>query len=648
MNNKYINKDISWLSFNKRVLEEAANRSLSVFERLRFLAYFSNNLDEFYHFKLYPYLKAKSPLADTIQSIVIQQQEEYIKILSSSLYNDLSNNNINFLDLSSLNNSQTTYIVNYFKSEVLPQIKVYTLNKSVLKTFNLEDNTIYLFIAYKKQDDTKQKYAVVNIPSDTVQRFIFTDNNSVIFLEDIVKYNLKTLFPSHTIEGAYSFKILRNFKINYKSQENIIDAVNKGISKRKEASITALIHDKATPKEYLNEISSRFKVDTNIFIPSSKYIKLSDFLSFREHLYGKEIENKPVEHSEIKDKTSILKLVKEKDILLHYPYHSFDNFTRFLHEAILNKKVKEISITWYRAYRNSIVMNLLITAARNNKKVRVIMELKAKMEEEKNLSFAKQMELEGIDVFYTDIANTVHAKICILKKTNKKGDDSLISYVSTGNFNEKTATIYTDHALISSSKQFCDEVYTLFNEMISGKIQTSFSTILVSPINLKSQFIEKIDREIQFARQGKKACLKFKMNGLDDIDIINKLYEASSLGVDVELLVRGMSCLVPRNNIRLVRLVDHYLEHGRIYYFHNNNSPELFMGSADMMTKKLEKRIELVFPILDDKLKAETIDILNILLSDNQNLSYHYNSDVVDCTPNNIVRAQKDIYSYLK
>jgi len=647
MEYEYRNKDISWLSFNQRVLEEAANCSLSVSERLRFLAYFSNNLDEFYHFKVYKYLKKDLTIAEQIKAIVSRQQEDYYKLLSQSIFKDLHSEGVSFLKSNELTDGNRIFVRRYFKENVLANIQLVMLRNSVLKNFHLSDNTIYLSVCYSKSSSSKKKYAIVGIPPEKISRFIKLDSNLFMFVEDVIKCNMDLILPAYELDSVFSFKVLRHFKIKYKGEEDIKDIVKHGMEKRNKAAITVFIHDKDMSIEHRNELSHRLNISENLFLASSSYIKFSDFFSFIDKYLPFESDCGSVTHPVISKYGSVIKAARRTDILLHYPYHSFDYFIKFLQEAVVDKKIKEITITWYRVARKSVISNLLIMAVRNNKRVRVVMELKAKMEEVKNLAFAKKMEDNGISVIYTNTDIKVHAKMLLLKRINKKGEKSYISYLSTGNFNEKSAESYTDHALITSSVDVCNEVNVLFGEIIDNEFKYQFKHLLVSPINLKRGILEKIQREIRFAKQGKEASLRFKMNGLQDIDVINKLYEASLTGVKIELLVRGMSCLVPNmeysRNIHLVRLVDKYLEHGRIYYFHNDGNPEIYMGSADLMTKKLDKRVESIFPVYDKELRSEIICILDILFSDNTNTEKK--ESVLQSGKQ--IRAQKEIYNYL-
>lgn len=646
---EYINKDISWLSFNERVLDEAADCSLSISERLRFLAIFSNNFDEFYHFRLSPYIKKEIEVANEIFDIVVAQQNRYVKLVDKSLFADLKAEGISFID--SFDSIQSTFLEKYFKLRILPNIHFVMMQKSVLKDYPLLDNTIYLMVKFSMRLDSKEKYALVSIPKDLLSRFVKLDDNTFVFVEDVIRANMHLLFPSCCIYDAYALKVLRHLDLKIKEDGDACELIRKGLEKRKKAKLSAMVYDRDMPRDYLDRLVSSLKLSKQMLIPSAKYLKFSDFFSFNDRFSQSNKTNTNITHPLIEQSPSIRKALKKSDILLHYPYHSFDYLVRMLQEAIIDKRVVDISITWYRVAKNSVIANLLIAAARNKKKVRVVIELKAKMEEDKNLAFAREMRENGVEVIITSLDMKVHSKMLLIRRVNKKGDEKSYCYLSTGNFNEITARAYTDHALLTRNKDICDEVFIFFNEIESGDLTYDFKHVLVSPVNLKDSIACKIQREIDNARTGKEASFTAKMNGLTDFDMIDLLYKASLAGVKIKLMVRGMCSLLAdkeySKNITLVRIVDQYLEHGRIYYFYNDGSPELFMGSADLMPKKLNKRVELIFPVLEEALKQELMDILEILFADNNKMSYLFNGN--DCrVKRGVHRAQLDMYKYLK
>lgn len=630
MQYEYINKDISWLSFNQRVLDEAADSSLSVSERLRFLAIFSNNLDEFYHFKVFPYIKKQSPIAITIKDIVTGQQSLYIKLLNDLLHK-AKDSGVFFLEQS-------------FKPKaILSYLKFLSKKDLSFNNDTLKDNHVYLLVKHINKRTFKEYFTIIEVSSSC-------DNiKTILFIEDIIKNNIDILFNDSLVYSVYAFKILRHLNIKTRGQGSSLDFILEGIEERKKAGISALFYDSNMSEDDIYFLEKELNLSKDIFIPSAPYLRFSDFLSLFDSYTDNDFLKPSIIHHRIEKYASIIEAAEKEDLLIHYPYHSFDYLILLLREASLNKSVKEISITWYRASRDSQLIDLLIAASRNSKKVKVVMELKAKLEEEKNIAFARKMQDEGVEIIYTNLEMKVHSKMLLIKLDDNKE----IAYLSTGNFNEKTAKAYTDHSLITSSKLICRELSILFDEIIQANLSYAFKNLLISPINLKSSFKDKILREIKYAKEGKESLLIFKMNGLQDKEMIDLLYRASESGVKVKLMVRGMCRLLPNmpysKNISLVRLVDRYLEHGRIYYFHNAGNCEIYMGSADLMTKKLERRVELVFPILDSSLKKELRDILDIYFSDNQKLTEH--SLIKSLSSSSIVekrRAQEDLCFYLK
>lgn len=642
---EYINKDISWLSFNKRVLDEAADSSLSLYERIRFIAIYSNNLDEFYHFKVFPYIRKGSPIAPKIRDIVLKQQKYYISLFNKLVFDKDNNAFLPFLR--TFSKEQLLFTFSYFEDELLHNIQLWEF--SDIKDYLLKDNYIYFILKYHRLGSTDSKYILIEISKDFTESLILIPNEGIVFVEDIIKTHIGVLLPDCTIEGMFSFKILRHLNIKARGEGSSIDLVQRGLLHRKTAGISVLFHDECMPESYISTLSSCFKLSRDIFIGSSSYLRFSDLLSSFSSLFKQEKPLKTCKHRIIEHYASVIKAVENKDLLLHYPYHSFDYFIQLLREALVDDSVHKISITWYRVSINTLLVDLLIEAANKNIQVVVVMELKAKLEERKNIIFSDKMAEAGVHIFYTNIEMKVHSKMMLISRSIK----SDISYLSTGNFNEQTAKIYTDHAFISSSDKLTKEVDILFEEIMRGNISFPFKNLFVSPINLRSSLSDKIKREIEHARAGRFASVIFKMNGLQDRQMMDLLYEASMSGVKIKLMVRGM-CRILANkpfskNISLYRLVDKYLEHGRIYYFHNDGNAELYMGSADLMTKKLDKRIELVFPIEDEELKIETKGMLDILFSDNQKLSFHVTDDNNGFTSSDKepVRAQEDLFKFL-
>jgi len=437
------------------------------------------------------------------------------------------------------------------------------------------------------------------------------------------------LFPGYKINGSYCIKILRNadFQVDENDERGIVDKIKEAVSKRQIGEPCLLVYDRDMPEDIKKKLVSLLNLGEDEILPAGKYLRLSDLMYFPfKNKTENNANNIPIVHPRIDSTKSLLKIIKKEDLLLHFPFQSFEYVIQFLNEAAFDKKVKEIKITWYRVARNSAVANALLTAANNGKKVTVFVELKARFDEEQNIYFARLMENSGIKIIYTLPGLKVHAKMILVRRIGKKKGERRYVFLSTGNFNEKTAAIYTDHGLFTSDINICDEIYNLFLDIEDGNCCQKFNKLLVAPVNLKDEIIRKIDREIEHHKAGYESGLIFKMNGLQNKKIIKKLYEASLAGVKIELIVRGICCLVPNQtyskNIRVRRIVDQYLEHGRIYIFHNKGNEDIYMGSADLMTRNLERRVEVLFPVNNEIHKREILDIINIYLADNMKATY--------------------------
>ncbi len=668
MQYKYFNREISWLSYNRRVLDEAADASLQLKERLRFMSIFASNLDEFYKVKIYTYHKLKEKGGDNtlveINKIVAEQQEEYNNLLFNSIIPELYSEGIELVSDSELSNSNKIKAEEYFNRNIISSIQPVLISKKPNIHF-LADNALYLFISlFRKKDNIyakrKQHVALLKLPFFDYRRFVsFNEGNKqqIFFIEDIVRLNIKKVFPGYDIEGCYSIKMLRNadFQIDDNEEGNIVNKIKEAISNREIGEPCLLEYDRNMPENMVMKLINYLKLSEHEVLASGKYHRLSDlmFLPFSKH--SKDYVSKFISHPYIYESKSIFKSVKENDILLHFPFHSFEYITQFLNESAFDKKVKEIKVTWYRVARKSAVANALITAANNGKDVTVFVELKARFDEEQNIFFAEMLQKAGVKIIYTLPGLKVHAKMILVKRIGKKKGERRYVFLSTGNFNEKTANIYTDHGLLTSNTKICNDIYNLFLDIEKGCCHRNYNEILVSPVNIKEEILKKIDREIENHKSGIESGLIFKMNGLQNKKIIDKLYEASIAGVKIELIVRGICCLVPNQyyskNITVRRIVDHYLEHGRIYIFHNKGDREIFMGSADMMTRNLERRVEVLFPVSNKRYKKEIIDMMDIYLADNTKATY-INEKLKNISVDNtrgakLIRAQEEFRKYI-
>jgi len=687
----YYNRELSWLSFNYRVLEEAMDKSMPVYDRIKFLAIYYANLDEFYRVRVASYRSLLTLGTNQLEKLdynpelilkdineeVIKQQDKFEHIFYDEILPDLSKNNIILVQDEKLSKEQDEFLQNYFLQEILPDVLPVLLTKGDVLSF-LRDNVIYLAIKlFKKKKKSKAaklkdgithqkspKYAIIKIPTDKLPRFVELpkdgDNNYIIFLEDIIRKQLKTLFPGYIVDSSYCIKISRDAELPIEDEfkGNLVEKIRKGLKKRKTGLPARFLYDKRIPTSFLNLLKIAFNLSKNDLIASFKYQNINDLWQFPNPV-GSTLETPAtpkLHHRELDKAASILKAAKDKEYMLHFPYHSYDYVIRFFNEAAIDPKVEEIKTTQYRLATNSAIVSSLISAALNGKKVTVFVEFKARFDEEANLNFADRMEKAGINVIPSLPGLKVHAKAALVlqRPSVKDGKRKGIAFLSTGNFNEKTALIYADHGYFTSNDEIIEEVNQLFNYLEDPSLEISFNHFLVPKFNLKQAFKSKIEREIEHAKAGKKAYLLFKMNSLEDRKMIDRLYEASIAGVKIDLIIRGICSIVTNKpyskNIKVIRIVDKYLEHARLFVFYNNGQNEMYISSADLMKRNLNRRVELMVPIYNEKIKNEILDILQIQLSDNTKARILGNNicdwRLPDKNGKNI-RAQEEIYKYL-
>jgi len=683
---KYFNRELSWLSFNYRVLEEAKDKTLPLYERIKFLAIYSSNLDEFYKVRVANYRSLvvlpkenrknlyydPEEILNLINEEVKIQREEYEQIFMDEIIPELKQNNIILYQGENLDESQQNFINQYFINEVFPYLQPMILVKDAVLSF-LQDNVIYLSIRlYKKKSQggvintEKPTYAIIKIPSSHVSRFIelpkLNEQNIIIFLDDIIRLNLQYIFPGYLVDSSYCIKLSRDadFSIEDEFSGNLIEKISKSISKRKTGVPSRFLFDKNLPYDMLQVLKQVFKLSSKDFFPDSKYHNFSDFFKFPNPL-SPELEaekNSQIPNKIFESYKSILSALKENDVLLHFPYNSYNYVLRFLNEAALDVKVEEIKITQYRVAQDSAVVRSLITAAMNGKKVTVFVEVKARFDEAANIKFADMMRKFGINVIASLPGLKVHAKVALVirKSTSKPNNRRSFAFICTGNFNEKTAMQYTDDGLFTSNDEIIDDLRKLFLYLEHPYEKLKFKHLLVPKFNFFEEFFLRIDREIENVQNGGTGYLLFKMNGLEEKSVIDKLYEASEKGVKIDLIVRGICCLIPgkdfSKNITITRLVDKFLEHSRIYIFHNNGQNETYISSADLMNRNLNRRIEIATPIFAEHQKKRLWDILQIQLNDNSK-AVNINTEMINVrkVPNEnekIIRAQNEIFEYLK
>lgn len=680
---QYFNRDISWLSFNYRVLLEAKNESLPIYERIKFLAIYSSNLEEFYKIRVSGYhsslihsIKRDESVEEALEILkainheVTKQEKEYHHIFHNMILPELKRNQIYLYQSEEVKPFHKQFVETYFNEEVFPFLQPMMIQKDEINSF-IQDGRIYQVISMLKKkakpqnsDKSRYVYAIMKIPYTRLPRFVelpqHDDMHYIMFMDDIIKANLRSVFSGYDIVDCFSIKISRDadFSVEDEDPKTIAENILKKVRKRKIGAITRFQYDKDMPDYFLAYLRETYGIEEEELLPSGRYLNLSELMELPNPV-GKSLKQqlpKPLRVPELETNSAILSVLRKQDVLLHFPYQSFDYLLRFLMQAAFDPKVLEIKVTQYRVAENSAVINTLISAAKNGKKVTVFVEMKARFDEENNYLTSELMQQAGIKIIYSLPGLKVHAKLAYICKRSKDKQNPIkgYAYLSTGNFNEKTARIYSDKGLMTSNPEILKDVDEIFH-VLEGQPHThDFKHLLVAQFNMVPEILRLIEREIHNQREGGTGRIILKMNSLEDRRMIDALYRAGEAGVEIDLIIRGICCLVPNQayskNIRITRIVDAYLEHARVWYFYNNGEEEVYLTSADWMERNLRRRIEVAFPILSEKLKKQTIDILQIQLKDNQSavwIDEHLNN-VFKHDNNPPVRAQQACYQYLQ
>ena len=644
---KIINREISWLAFNERVLSEAEDSSVPLLERLKFLGIFSNNRDEFFRVRVasvkrWAALNEKieathddpRDILAQIQRITIGQQQKYERIYQE-IIEELRAKNVFILSEKQLNASQKRFVEEFYNDKVDPVISPIMLDQ--VKGFpHLRDKAIYLaawLTISKEGKKPTHQYSLVEVPA-SLPRFIVLPEEegkkSIIILDDVIRHNLNSVFevfkPSKV--DAYAFKITRDAELDLDNDisKSFLEKMKKSLKQRRRGAPVRFVFDAAMPKEMQRYLAKKMSLttDEDAFIPGARYHNLKDLMSFPKINLPKAYYTKlsPNKHPHFEKYDSYFTAIKKKDVLLHYPYQSFNHVIEFLKEAALDPDVRSIRICLYRVAGRSKVINALINAARNGKKVVVVFELQARFDEENNIYWSNILEDEGVKVYFGFPGMKVHGKICLVTR-KENGANQYYAKVGTGNFHEGTSALYGDLSLMTARKDITSEIHKVF-DLFENAIWPNyrFKHLVLSPFYLRNRLIRLINVEIRNAKAGKPAYVTLKLNSLVDNNLINKLYQASKAGVKVRLIIRGICSLVPgipglSENIQVISIIDRFLEHARIYVFCNDNDPLYFISSADWMVRNLDRRIEVTCPIYDSSLKKEIDDVLSIQFSDN-------------------------------
>jgi len=675
----FINREISWLHFNQRVLQEAADPSTPMIERIKFLGIFSNNLDEFFRVRVatlarmaaFPEKKYDydgfdpGQILKEINEIVIRQQKQFVDVYNH-IHRQLEKENIFILNETQLDETQGNFVKNYFHDYVRPNLFPIMISHFE-QSSALKDKSIYLAVCLRKKDrNIKEDYALIKVPTDSVSRFLLLPSagksKCLILLDDIIRYCLKDIFQifGYASFEAYTIKFTRDAELDIDNDvsKSFIELISESLKKRSSGRPVRFIYDKTIPPNLLKILIKKFKfTHSDDLLGGGRYHNFKDFIAF-PNLGSLNLEypvKVPLHHKDLPHSRSIFNAIREKDILLHFPYQSFDYVIDLLREASIDPTVKSIKMTLYRLARNSNVINALVNAARNGKEVTVYMELQARFDEKANINWSEKLNDEGVKIIFGMPGLKVHSKLMLIKR--KEGTKNIFySNIGTGNYNEETAKVFADDSLFTCDPDIASDVEKVFDLFENNYRPLRFKTLIVSPFYMRNFFRRMIQREIFNAKTGKEAWMILKLNNLVDIDIVTKLYEASCAGVKIKIIARGTCILkagIPglSENIEAISIVDNFLEHSRVLVFCNGGDEKYYLSSADWMKRNFDYRVEVACPVNDVQLQQELKAMLDIQLKDNMKarlLSYDRYNHYKTTKGKKQVRSQFEIYDFLK
>jgi polyphosphate kinase len=676
----YINREISWLSFNERVLQEAADKTTPLIERLKFLGIFSNNRDEFYRVRVATvrrlsklgrkaitvYGEDPKELLTRLQRRVIEQQNRFENIYQE-LQKELAESNVFIINEKQLTIAQQNFVREYFSEEVISTLFPVMIDDN--KPFPyMKDKASYLYLRLESiLQKQKNKFALIEIPSRSVSRFVVLPSNGnkhyIILLDDVIRFNTDQIFDVfgfRTVE-AYNIKLTRDAELDMDNDvsKSMIEKISKSVKARKQGQPVRFVYDVSMPNDMLKYIMKKLGMaKKDNAIPGGRYHNFKDFMNFPTLGAKTLVYNHPpaLQHKYLMGNPfTTLHAIKQRDVLLHYPYHTYNHIINLLREASIDPKVESIKITLYRLADSSKIANALINAVKNGKKVSVLVELQARFDEENNIYWANKLQEEGARVIYGVPGLKVHSKL-ILITAKESGKTVNYAHIGTGNFNEKTARVYTDFSLLTSNKHIADDLVKVFDFYENNFKVFQFKHLLVAPFFMRRELLQLINKEILNAKAKKTASILLKMNSLVDKEMIEKLYEASQAGVEITLIIRGACSLVTEleswsDNIKAYSIVDKYLEHTRVFIFHNNGQEKIYISSADWMSRNLDSRSEVAVPIYDEEVRKQIKDIINIQLSGNTKvriLDKKQENQYKKAKPGDKkVRVQDEVYNYL-
>ena len=672
-----INKEISWLSFNERVLQEASDRSVPLIERIRFLGIYSSNQDEFFRVRVATLhrlarlgkkgkkLLGHDPRAviSEIKDIILRQQEVFQGVYEH-LLGELATEGIHVVDETKLTAEQGEFVRSYFRQHVRQKLTPLMVSEK-MRFPELKDRSIYLATRLRTRGAKPDRYALIEVPTPELSRFLILPqvdaHQYVILLEDVIRYNLKEIFSLFKFEAidSHLIKLTRDAELDIDDDvtESYLRKVVKSVKHRKEGNPVRFVYDREVSTELLSFIKRKLRIrGEDSTVPGGRTHNFKDFIDFPQ--IGKDAllypRLDPVPVAPLETTRSIMASMRERDLLLNFPYESFDYIIDLLREAAIDPKVTEIKVTLYRVARHSSVANALINAARNGKDVTVIIELQARFDEETNIALANQLQEEGAQVVFGVPGLKVHAKIGLILR-QEKGKIARYAFLGTGNLNEDTGKLYSDHCLFTTDRRLTREVDAVFDFLQDNYRVPTFKHLVVAPFTLRERMVELVLTEIKNARKGKKAAIDLKLNNLTDPDMIGLLYEAAEAGVHVRLNVRGMYSVLPhtlehQKNIEAIGIIDRLLEHTRILVFHNGGEEKVFLSSGDWMTRNLDRRVEVTLPVYDADLQRELKALLEIQWQDNVKARILSAEMTNQYRPRKgkAVRAQMAFYDYLR
>ncbi|EGR0301248.1 polyphosphate kinase 1 [Vibrio parahaemolyticus] len=674
----YIEKELSWLSFNERVLQEAADKTVPLIERIRFLGIFSNNLDEFYKVRFADVkrrilINQERGGSDNSKRLLSKMQAKALKLneqfdeLYSELIREMARRRIFLVNEHQLDEAQEKWITKYFRKEVMPHITPLLMKDEIDVLQFLKDEYAYIAVELRKEDHSQ--YALIEIPTDHLPRFVMVPEQkgkrrkTIILLDNIIRYCLDELFKGffdYDELAGYAMKMTRDAEYDLRNEieYSLLEQMSAGVNQRLTAMPVRFVYEREMPQEMLDFLCSKLRISNyDNLIPGGRYHNFKDFIAFpnvgREYLENKPMP--PMKCADFEGYANSFEAIKAKDILLYYPYHTFDHIGELVRQASFDPKVLSIKINIYRVAKDSRLMNSLIDAVHNGKNVTVVVELQARFDEEANIEWSKVLTEAGVHVIFGAPGLKIHSKLLMI---SRRESDDIIRYahIGTGNFHEKTARIYTDFSLLTADQEITNEVRNVFGYIENPYRPVKFNHLMVSPRNSRTQIYRLIDNEIANAKAGKKAGLTIKVNNLVDKGIVTRLYAASNAGVKINMIIRGMCALVPgiegvSENIRIISIVDRFLEHPRVVITHNDGDPQVYISSADWMTRNIDHRIEVAAPVRDPRLKQRIIDITNIHFTDTVKarlIDKEMSNSYVPRGNRKKVRSQVAIYDYLK